>query len=189
MEASELLKSAKLIQRNGRHLIDTQTVISLLDEFSKNPPKAGHIQYDLGWDDATGSAVDMMRMCFRHMTENNQFVSSDSDVADFYQKKADDWNLPRGKSSESSKASDERVNKDEFTKALETKLYPVFNCQSCNKPFVEHLGIAGTCGKLQEMLVSFREFANALQELHEKAEKILKASDEASETRSENDGR
>jgi hypothetical protein len=67
MEASELLKSAKLVRLHGKHLIDTDTVLGLLEEFSKNASDAGHRKYDLGWDDATDAAVDMMRMCFRYM--------------------------------------------------------------------------------------------------------------------------
>jgi hypothetical protein len=70
MEASELLKSAKLVRHNGKHLIDTDTVLGLLEEFSKNASDAGHRKYDLGWDDATDAAVDMMRMCFRHMAKH-----------------------------------------------------------------------------------------------------------------------
>jgi len=73
MEASELLKGAKLIPHNGCHLIDTDTILGLLEEFSKNEPKSCYRMYTLGWGDAAGEAVDVIRMCFKYMAENNQF--------------------------------------------------------------------------------------------------------------------
>lgn len=42
------------------------------------------------------------------------------------------------------------MNKQEFTEALDEKLHQLKHCQSCGKPYTEHLGIIGTCAKLQE---------------------------------------